>query len=84
MQEAKSFKEACENLLPLGLARAQEILERKGKSYAGHHIRVLDQLADRVLGRPPMAITGAGGGPLVVSFEQVLKEIDGSKSEKLG
>ena len=83
-QHAASFKEACENLLPLAVARVHEALERKGKTRENAHLRAMDLLADRVYGRPPQAITGAGGGPLVVSFEQLLKEVDGSKTEKMG
>lgn len=81
-QQVDTFVEACEKLLPLAVDRTQEILNRKGVKREGSHLRALDLLADRVFGRPPIAITGAGGGPLVVSFEQLLKEVDGSKPEK--
>ena len=82
-QEAESFKQACENLLPMSLARAQEILERTGTAREGSHIRLLDILADRVHGRPPIAITGAGGGPILASFTQLLTKVDGANTEKL-
>lgn len=83
-QHAASFKEACENMLPLALARAHEILERKGVRRENAHVRVLDLLADRVHGRPPIAITGPAGGPIAFSFEQLLKQVDGAKGEKFG
>lgn len=81
-QKAATFIEACEHLLPLGVDRVQEILKRKGAKHATNHIRVLDLLADRAFGRPPMAITGAGGGPIAMSFEALLKDVDGAKNEK--
>jgi hypothetical protein len=37
-------------------------------------------LADRLLGRPAQAITGAGGGPLEVSFGEMLARIEHPKS----
>lgn len=83
-QEAESFKEACGNLLPLAMSRVRDVLEKKDKKLSGHHIRATEMLRDSVFGRPPQAITGAGGGPFVATFTQLLGEkVDGARHEKL-
>lgn len=82
-QHADSFLEACEKLLPDATDRISEIVKKKGMAHAGHHIRATELLTDRLYGKPAQAITGAGGGPLLVSFQQVLGHVDGSKKEKI-
>ncbi len=46
------------------------------------HVRLLDSIGDRLYGKPPQAITGSGGGPLLVSFTQLVDRVDGNKQEK--
>lgn len=82
-QRAATFLEACDALLPKAIDRVDELLERKGARHQDAHLRALEKLGDRVLGKPPQAITGAGGGPLVVSFQQILAGVDGAKDEKI-
>lgn len=84
-QNAETFKEACDNLLPKALSRVQKIVKTAEPKAGAHvHVRALEVLADRVYGKPPQAITGAGGGPLLVSFQQILAGIDGASVEKFG
>lgn len=45
-------------------------------------IRAATALLDRGCGKPTQAITGEGAGLLVLSFTQILGEIDGSKTER--
>lgn len=82
-QQADTFLEACEHLLPKAVERVGEIVEKKGMAHAGHHLRATELLADRLYGKSAQAITGAGGGPLLVSFQQVLGHVDGAKKEKI-
>ena len=82
-QRAASFKEALDNILPLSVDRVHEVVKRKGKEHAAEHLRAFELISDRVFGRPPQAITGTGGGPLVIAFSQLLNGVDGSKQEKL-
>ena len=82
-QRANTFIEACESLLPLAVDRVGEALKVRGIKHAPIHLRALESLGDRVYGRPAQAITGAGGGPLVVSFQQILGKIPDGKREKI-
>lgn len=82
-QNADSFLEACEKLLPKAVERVEEALDRKGPAHGPLHLRAMESLSDRLHGRPAQAITGAGGGPLLVSFQQVLGFVDGGKKEKI-
>jgi len=82
-QRADTFLEAVESLMPAAVERVGEVVKRKGAEHAPQHLRALELLADRLYGRPAQAITGAGGGPLLVSFTQVLAGVDGDKKEKL-
>lgn len=82
-QQAGTFAEACESLLPKAMDRVQEALERKGAKHGPLHVRATEMLRDSVYGRPAQAITGAGGGPLVVSFQQILNKIPDGGGEKI-
>lgn len=81
-QKADSFVEACENVLPLAMDRVQEGLAKKKGDHA-FALRVAESMGDRVYGRPAQAITGAGGGPLVVSFQEILAAVPPGKREKI-
>jgi hypothetical protein len=84
-QNAETFKEACDNLLPKALSRVQKIIKAEEPSTgASSQVRAFEALRDSVYGKPPQAITGAGGGPLIQSFIQILNVTDGSKMEKFG
>lgn len=79
------FKAECARLLPLSMTRMEQVLRSgnpKNKAWAPVYLRIGEFLADRNYGRPAQAITGANGGPLAVSFSQILGAIDGSKGEK--
>lgn len=82
-QRVNTFIEACENLLPIAVDRVEEALRRKGEEHGPLHLRALETLGDRVYGRPAQAITGAGGGPLVVSFQEILAAVPEGKREKI-
>jgi hypothetical protein len=82
-QRVNTFKEACESLLPIATQRVQEILERKGTKREGSHLRAIEILGDRVYGRPAQAITGANGGPLAVTFTELVGKANGAKDEQL-
>ena len=81
-QKCATFKEACDSLLPIAVDRVHEALERKGTSHEANHVRILESLSDRVFGRPAQAITGSGGGPMLVAFSQLIGGVDGAKTEK--
>lgn len=81
-QKAATFIEACENVLPLAMDRVQEGLAKK----KGDHVfalRVAESMGDRVYGRPAQAITGAAGGPLVLSFQEILAKVPEGRREKI-
>lgn len=83
-QKADSFKAALDNILPLAVDRVHEIVAKRSLKMAANHLRAFELVSDRVFGKPPQAITGAQGGPLVVSFQQILGKVDGGKRERLG
>lgn len=77
-----NLKTKCLELLPISTERLRRLLLRK--SLAPQHVtRIHELLADRAYGKPRQEITGAGGGPLAVTFQQILKDIDGSSHETL-
>jgi hypothetical protein len=80
--EGYDFKANCAQLMPLAMKRVQELLENR-RTAPAIKMRAADFLADRLYGRPPQAITGAGGGPLLVSFTQILSGVDGARHERL-
>ena len=65
---AAEFIAGCKRLLPSALARCEKILKDKD-SEPQAVIRITEMLADRVLGKPAQAITGADGGPIVLKWE---------------
>ena len=68
--------------LPDGVRACAKILREKTATPA-LKVKVTEMMADRLYGRPPMAITGSAGGPLLVSFTQILEGIAGDRQEKL-
>lgn len=82
-QNAASFIEACEKLLPRALNKLDKLIDSNcGWRAMAAHIRIVEVLSDRIYGRPAQAITGAHGGPLVVSFVQIIDRIDGGAVER--
>lgn len=81
-QRADTFIEACENVLPMAMERVQEGLAKK-RDDPQFALSVAEKMGDRVYGRPAQAITGAGGGPLVVSFQEILAAVPEGKREKI-
>ena len=76
------IKAECLKLLPRALKECERILKDPSKKSQGLKVRIAEMLADRIYGRPSQAITGAGGGPLVHSFAQILAGVDGAEKEK--
>lgn len=78
----RDYKEECRALLPIATDRIAARLERDSLK-DGDLIRVTEVMRDSVHGKPPQAITGAGGGPLAFSFAQLVASVDGGKTQKI-
>lgn len=76
------FKADAARLLPLAMKRIERLLRTRDTESA-LIVRIAENLADRVHGRPSQSITGANGGPLLLSFTQIVQGVDGAKAEKL-
>jgi hypothetical protein len=79
------LKQEYAKALPQLVARVVTAGRRRDKSVARDRLakEILSDFSDRIYGRPAQAITGSGGGPLLVSFAQVLQGIDGAKQQPL-
>lgn len=71
--------------LPKVLKRVIEATARKDNTIARDRFRkdVMVEMADRLYGRPAQSIVGKGGGPLMVTFSQVLAGVNGAVQEKI-
>ncbi len=76
------YKLECRALLPIATDQLQDELEKK-KFKGVELMRVYETLRDTAHGKPAQTIQGAGGGPLVVSFTQILAQVDGGATEKI-
>ena len=77
----ESFTDGARRLLPLALREMERALNDPDEE-TNIKIRIAESLADRVLGKAAQVVTGAGGGPLEISFTQILVSIDGSRREE--
>lgn len=76
---------ACDRLIPIGFATCEKILRTKGNAISRQTLQfqITRFMTERRYGLPITPITGAGGGPLVATFTQIVQQIDGAKVEKL-
>lgn len=81
-KQLEDFKLSCTRLLPVGMIEIEKLI-RARKTPASVKVRIMEMMSDRVYGRPHQALTGAQGGPIVVSFTEILTAIDGSKVERM-
>lgn len=76
------YKRECAALMPLALDQIAVELEKK-KLGKNDLLRVFESMRDSVHGRPAQTLQGPDGGPLVVSFQQMVAKVDGGKVEKI-
>lgn len=76
------LKEECRKMLPLVTDGIIEGLE-KGEFKGAARVHAMEALRDTAHGRPAQTIQGSGGGPLVITFTQLLGKVDGGKDERL-